>query len=158
VSNREGGEDTTKLRAYAQLRIPYYVIHDPEDLLGGGVLRIFEINRGKYQSITATPVTWLEEVGLGLTLWQGVFEGIEATWLRWCDKEGNLIPTGAEAKEQADRRADEERQRADEERQRAEQALQEVERLKAQLRDLGAEPAPAAPTAAPKAKPKRKRK
>jgi Uma2 family endonuclease len=93
VSNREGGEDTTKLRAYAQLRIPYYVIHDPEDLLGGGVLRIFEINRGKYQLITALPVTWLEEVGLGLTLWQGVFEGIEATWLRWCDKEGNLGAT-----------------------------------------------------------------
>src|SRR5262249_23618195 len=43
VSNREGGEDTTKLQRYAQMRVPYYVIFDPLDLLHGGVLRVFEL-------------------------------------------------------------------------------------------------------------------
>src|SRR5947209_7479452 len=41
VSNREGGEETDKLRAYARLNIPYYVIFDPFNMLGGGVLRVF---------------------------------------------------------------------------------------------------------------------
>jgi len=68
----------------------------------------------------------LPGVGLGLTLWQGEYEGVEALWLRWCDLEGRVIPTGAE-------RAEQERQRAEQERQRA-------ERLAAQLRALGVEP------------------
>ena len=35
-------------------------------------------------------------VGLGLRLWQGKFEGFEDTWLRWCDANGEIIPTGEE--------------------------------------------------------------
>ena len=57
---------------------------------------------------------WLPVLNLGLTLWRGRFESWDAVWLRWCDREGRVIPTGAE-------RADQERQRADQERQRAEQ-------------------------------------
>ena len=33
VSNREGGEDSDKLAAYAQIKIGYYVIFDPERML-----------------------------------------------------------------------------------------------------------------------------
>ena len=33
---------------------------------------------------------------MGLTLWNGSFENINATWLWWCDVEGNVIPTGNE--------------------------------------------------------------
>ncbi|TAE94334.1 MAG: Uma2 family endonuclease, partial [Oscillatoriales cyanobacterium] len=32
-------------------------------------------------------------VDLGLTLWRGVFESVNDTWLRWCDAEGNVIAT-----------------------------------------------------------------
>ena len=33
VSNDEGGEDTRKMKEYASLRVPYYVIFDPEGYL-----------------------------------------------------------------------------------------------------------------------------
>jgi hypothetical protein len=36
------------------------------------------------------------DVGLGLVLWTGTFEGQQQTWLRRCDKDGRVIPTGAE--------------------------------------------------------------
>ncbi len=50
------------------------------------------------------------------------FEGKQATWLRWCDQEGNIISTGAE-------RAEQERQRAEQERQRAERFAQQLRAL-----------------------------
>jgi len=33
---------------------------------------------------------------VGLTLWQGIYEGTDARWLRWCDAQGTVIPTGEE--------------------------------------------------------------
>ena len=48
------------------------------------------------------------------------------SWLRWWDRDGNLLLTGAE-------RAEQEKQRAEQERQRA-------ERLAAKLRELGVDP------------------
>ena len=103
---------------------------------------------------TDDTVKMLDAVGLGLSLWQGEYEGTETLWLRWTDREGRLIPTGAEwarqerqraeeSARQADQerqRADQERQRADQERQRATEAEQRAERLAARLRELGIEP------------------
>ena len=43
---------------------------------------------------------------MGLTLWDGTFEGQQQTWLRWCDREGEILRTG-------DERAENERQRAE---------------------------------------------
>lgn len=94
------------------------------------------------------------EAQLGLTLWQGEYEGLHATWLRWTDARHELIPTGAECaaaeKQRADiekQRADTEKQRADSEQQRAELAEQQAraeqhraEKLAARLRELGIEP------------------
>jgi len=123
VSNRRGGEASLKMRDYARARVLYYVIFDPNDLLGGGVLRVFELRGGAYAPIEPN---WLPNVGIGLVLWEGVFEGQTARWLRWCDRQGQVIPTGRE-------RAEKERERADRER-------QQKERLQAQLRALGVEP------------------
>ena len=41
------------------------------------------------------PGPW-PEVGLGLRVWQGAFEGLEDVWLRWCDANGEIIPTAEE--------------------------------------------------------------
>ena len=123
VSDRRGGEDNFKKRMYARLRALFYVIHDPEEQLQGGVLRAFVLQRGQYEPVEPR---WFPEVGLGLILWQGTFEGQQETWLRWCDGNGQVIPTGAE--------------RADAERQRADAARERLERLAAQLRALGVEP------------------
>jgi hypothetical protein len=129
VSNREGGEDTSKLEIYARIRVLYYVIFDPENDLCGGVLRVFVLREGEYVPLSGP--WFFEKIGLGLRLWQGRFEDLELNWLRWCDREGKVIPTGAEL-------AAQERQRAEQERQRADAALRQVEELKAQLRARGA--------------------
>jgi Uma2 family endonuclease len=116
VSNREGDEDTRKLRLYAQLGIAYYVIWDPERYLSTEALRLFSLSGNHYVPLVGSVMT---DIGLGVTPWQGTFEKWTHTWLRWCDVAGTIIPTGAE-------RAERERQRAD--------------RLAAQLRSLGVEP------------------
>jgi Uma2 family endonuclease len=151
VSNKKGGEASTKLRKYASMGVAYYVIYDPEQQLSNEVLRIFKRNGIAYVQQQAL---WLEDVGLGLTMWQGRYEDWQDTWLRWCDRSGNILLTGGERAEQERQRAEQERQRAEQERQRAEQerqraeqerlareeAEQKVQRLAAQLRALGVEP------------------
>jgi Uma2 family endonuclease len=130
VSNREGGEDTLKLREYAKLGIDYYVIHDPFQYLSQDVLRVYEIGFRRYRQ---RPDFKLPEVGLSLTLWHGEYEGVTDTWLRWCDSNGKLIPTGAEAKALETKRAEQAEERAMEAEERA-------TRLAAKLRELGVDP------------------
>ena len=130
VSNRKGQEAGGKMRDYARIGVIYYVIYDPDGQLRGQPLRIYELHAGKYTSMAGH---FLQEVGLGLTLWQGVYEGVEAVWLRWCESDGTLIPSGAE-------RADHERERADHERERADHERERAERLAEQLRALGVNP------------------
>ena len=65
---------------------------------------------------------------------------MKAVWLRWCDREGNVIPTGAELAEAERARAEAERQRAEEEQRRAEAERARAERLAARLRALGIDP------------------
>jgi hypothetical protein len=137
VSNREGGELDKKRRGYARLGIPYYIVYDPEMQLSKQPLLILELRGGVYVQM-AEP--WLPLVGLGVTLWQGTYKDIDATWLRWCEIDGELLPTGIERAEQERQRAERERQRAEREQQRAEQEHLRAERLAAQLRALGLEP------------------
>jgi len=78
--------------------------------------------------------------GIELGLWSGKFRGIEASWPRWWDAQGNLLLTMEERIEQERQRAEQERQRAEQERQRAEQERQRAEHLAARLRALGQDP------------------
>ena len=146
VFNQEGGEDGDELRKYEAIGVSYYVIFDPWRLLADRVLRIYQF-AGASQGYIEQVGGLLDTVGLGLSLWQGEYEGTEALWLRWTDREGRLIPTGAESAEQERQRVEQERQRAEQEHQRAEQehqrateAERRVERLAARLRELGIEP------------------
>lgn len=123
VSNTKGQEKGTKRATYAQIGIPYYIIYDPQKYLRGEVLEVYELCGGQYDR---RPDTWLPNVGLGVRLWEGMFEEREDTWLRWCDQAGVVIPTGAE--------------RAEHERQRAEHEHQRAERLAEKLRELGIDP------------------
>ena len=130
VSNRVGNELADKLRIYAQMRVAYYVVYDPAQKLGEQPLHVYELQGLHYAEQTEL---WLEQINLGLTLWQGTFEGRQETWLRWCDAEGKLLLTG-------DEKAEQERQRAEQERQRAEQERQRAERLEALLKAQGLDP------------------
>ena len=116
VSNKEGGELNRKLRLYARMGVWYYVVFDPEQLMQESVLRVYGLSIARYFPQQDLDLT---EVGLKLTLWDGVFEGLPAQWLRWVDAEGSLLLTGME---------------------RAAQEQQRAERLAEQLRALGIEP------------------
>lgn len=124
VSNTEGSEADRKLRQYAKMRILYYVIFDPLNLLGGGVLRVFMLQQDKYMP---APTNWMPGVELGLTLWEGHYAGIRGNWLRWCDQQGRVLLTGEERAIQEQQRADQEQQRADEAIQRAAQEQQRAD-------------------------------
>jgi Putative restriction endonuclease len=180
VSNYEGdelqlcrrsiqkGKAMAKQALYAQIRIPYYVVFDPlrqiqgEREMNGALLRVWANSVGVYTEITpeaglseAGQMVWLEQVGLGLMLWLGQFEEeVTRLWLRWCDRDGQVIPTGAEraeterqGRETERQRAETERQRAETERQgreterqRAETERQRAERLAERLRAMGVDP------------------
>jgi Uma2 family endonuclease len=127
VSDRKGGEESFKKNLYARLGVPHYAILDPKHLLSDETLRCYELVVGRYQLGDAGP--W-PDVGLGLRLWPGRFEGVEDTWLRWCDANGAIIPTGEERAAQLAehaRQADERVARADE---RIRQLEMELRRLK----------------------------
>lgn len=130
VSNRKGNELDLKKDDYARIGVAYYVVFDPlkqiqkEDEMNGSILKAWELTGKKYVECSAP--LWLESVGLGLTVWEGTFEDQPGLWLRWCDSEGRVIPTGAE-------RAEAERQGREAERQRA-------DRLAERLRTMGIDP------------------
>ncbi len=102
VSNKEGDELGTKLKTYEHMRASYYVVYDPTQQLSEQALRIYEIRGRRYFETTET---WLEQVGLGLILWQGEFEGRQDVWLRWCYQDGTLLATGDELAKVAEQRA-----------------------------------------------------
>ncbi|NCJ08423.1 Uma2 family endonuclease [Synechococcales cyanobacterium C] len=177
VSNREGDELTLSRRSqqqgkpmskkelYARIGVPYYAVFDPLEQLqtptemDGALLGVWALREGRYQPLPSP--FWLSSVGLGLTLWEGKFEGVNGQWLRWCSQDGQVIPTGAEGRDlenqraetehqraEAERqraetehqRAEAERQRAETEHQRAEAERQRADRLAAQLRAMGLDP------------------
>ena len=110
VSDRRGGEDSDKMREYARAGIPYYVIFDPEEHLSGGMLRAYCLSGRSYGPINPA---YFPEIGLGVTFWDGAYEGQQARWLRWCDRKGRVIPTGREGIEQERERSEQERKRAE---------------------------------------------
>ena len=131
VSNRKGRETGRKRRAYARMGVGYYVIHDPLRQVMPEVLSVYRLRDADYERQASPRFPLLK---LGLMLWDGVFEGVRSTWLRWMDEHDVLIPTGKERAEQVEHLLAEERQRADQERQRA-------ERLETLLRQSGIDPA-----------------
>jgi len=97
VSNREGGEDTEKLAAYARIGVRYYAIFDPAKLLADQELRVYRLEATEFHKMDE-PI-WFSGIGLGLAIWQGQFEDHDDTWLRWVDSSGNLVLTGHERSE-----------------------------------------------------------
>jgi hypothetical protein len=128
VSTKVGKELTDKMRRYARMGVGYYVVYDPFRRLSQEALRVYELEivfgHTRYR---LRDDFVLSGVGLSLTLWRGEFENAPDEWLRWCDAEGKLIPTGKEYGEAQAHRAEAEAHRA--------------ERLAAKLRELGLDPA-----------------
>lgn len=130
VSNRQGDELDRKLHLYERMRVSYYVVFDPGQNLGESILYVYELRGARYVEMVRDgremqPV-WLEQVELGLTLWDGDFEGSPGLWLRWCDRDGTVLPTGDERARDAE--------------ERARRAERQAQRMAAQLQALGIEP------------------
>lgn len=145
VSNKKGGEDSSKLELYSQIKVPYYVVFDPMGCLSPIPLRIWQLSGASYVEKAGGI---FPEIGLGLKLWEGEFDGLKALWLRWYRSDsGELLETGQELarrqRQQVDeekQRADQEKQRADEEKQRADEEMRRRQAMEARLRALGVDP------------------
>jgi Uma2 family endonuclease len=125
---REPNGTPTKWSVYeAILKVPYYVVFDRyKDRLW-----VFKLVDGKYQAQDVSNFRyWLSDLGIGLGLWQGEFQGITRSWLRWYDADGVWILTETEYEHQ---RAELASKSLEAERQRAEQ-------LADHLRKLGVDP------------------
>lgn len=151
VSDRNGEELGQKLALYERMRVSYYVVYDPHALLGETLLYIFELRGKCFFEIAkvdrSSESVWLDQVGLGLVLWSGNIENCEGQWLRWCDNDGLVLPTGYELAQQEYLTRDENEKRADlaesqlrQANQRTERAKKWATRLADQLRALGVDP------------------
>lgn len=160
LSATDGGEYSVKRSFppgkwffYEQLlQVPIYVIFEPET----GLLEVYHLQAGRYEleQPDLNGRHWIAEMGLFLGTWRGEKEERSGYWLRWWDKEGNLLLWGVEQVEQerqrteaerqrteAERqRAEQERERAEAERQRAEQERERAEKLAGFLRSQGIDP------------------
>jgi hypothetical protein len=123
VSNTEGNELSLKKKKYRDLRVPTYVVWDPEGHLSDEPLQCFELRGMLY--VKKKDLSF-PALGLGLVVWEGTYEGCTSRWIRWVDAAGVLLPTGAEAAARAT--------------ERAVQATERAERLAARLRALGVDP------------------
>ncbi len=90
------------------MRIPYYGIYE----IKTGKLEVYHFVDRYYQSIAPNerghyPIL---PMGIELGIWEGAYQNQSQQWLRWWDKNGELLLIG-------DERADQERLRADQERQ-----------------------------------------
>lgn len=137
VSDKEGEEASEKKLTYARMRVPYYVIYDPQLQIMPDVLTVYRLQDFAYerQAVASFPT-----LGLGLILWEGRYEGKETTWLRWVDAEGALILSGKERAEAAELRERQTLERAKQAETLLAQERQRAERLAELLRQLGKDP------------------
>ncbi|MGD1950835.1 MAG: hypothetical protein ACFB14_14475 [Leptolyngbyaceae cyanobacterium] len=89
----------SKVEVYEQyLRVPHYIVYSRYTQR----LRYFKLigSRYKEQPIqNANPLIWLEDLGFGLSLWGGYFEGLPGPWLRWCEADSSWLLTDTEKAE-----------------------------------------------------------
>lgn len=127
----------SKLVVYEQyLQVPHYLVYSRQSQQ----LRYFQLVQDQYQEQplnSANPLVWLNDLEIGLGIWQGVFDGVPGFWLRWCDRQGNWFLTDTEheqrAKEQERLAKEQERLAKEQAEQRAEQERLAKEQTQSQL-------------------------
>jgi len=133
-------DKTDKKRIYQdKMRVGEYFWYDPfnpEDFAG------FVLRNGLYEPLTFNEQGWLrsDRLNLALVRWPGDYRGIEATWLRWANLDGTVLPTAQELANLAQQRAETAEQEAQAAQQEVQAARQKAERLAAKLRELGIDP------------------
>lgn len=95
-TNSDKVKPPRKWEVYEQiLRVPHYFVYSRYNQQ----LRYFKLDGAHYveQTLRAEPpLAWIPEFKIGLGIWQGEFEGVDWSWLRWCDQDGNWLLTDTE--------------------------------------------------------------
>ncbi len=116
-----------------QLRVPEYYWFDPfniEDFAG------FSLQNGIYQPMIPNENRSFisQRLGLTLTYWQGNYNTINTTWIRWATLDGEILPTYAE---KAQKEAQQARQEAQQAQQEAQQAIAQLQQTAKNLLQQG---------------------
>jgi Uma2 family endonuclease len=107
-----------------RLRVPEYFWFDPFTAEWAG----FILHNGGYEPLTEDGEGRLisQCLELALVRWDGVYQDVEARWLRWVTLEGALLPTPQEVATETQRQAAEAQQQAAEAQQQAAEAQQQA--------------------------------
>jgi len=103
VSQKPGGEYSTKMKIYAELGVLYYVIYNPQRRRKAP-LGVYFLEQGKYILQEGNPI-FLPEIGLGIGRERGTFQGITREWLYWYNEQGERLLTPEERLITAEQRA-----------------------------------------------------
>lgn len=141
ISDKRGDELNNKMGRYGRMNVRYYVTFDPREIYGDPIIRVYERTVGANYKLREDWV--LPEIDLSVGLWRGSYQGLNEPFLRWFDRFGNLILTGAELAESEREKAQIEREKAQierdntrAERERADAAENELAKLRAELEAL----------------------
>jgi Uma2 family endonuclease len=107
-----------------RLRVPEYFWFDPFTAEWGG----FTLRNRGYEPLTEDGQGRLTSQCLELALvrWDGVYQDVEARWLRWVTLEGTLLPTPQEVATETQQQAAEAQQHVAEAQQQAAEAQQQA--------------------------------
>jgi Uma2 family endonuclease len=117
-----------KLEVYeTYLKVPHYIVYSHHT----GRLRYFKLIDEQYQEQALQEgicKIWLDDLQIGLGIWQGEFDEALGDWLRWCNQAGEWFLTDTEraqlAREQ-ERQAKERAQLAREQERQAKEVAEE---------------------------------
>ena len=105
ISKTSNQEYTKKKEIYQQIGIQYYVIYNPQRKKKPR-LEVYSLENQEYVLLGNQSPIWLEEVGLGLGLEEGTYQGITREWLYWYDENGERFLTPEERSRQAETKAE----------------------------------------------------
>ena len=112
LSDSTAAQDKGEKKAIYQdcLRVPEYFWFDPFSGEWAG----FALRNGGYEAIAEDSQGYLvsRRLGLALTRWEGIYQEVEARWLRWATPTGAFLPTPQEAMSEAQRQAADAERRA----------------------------------------------
>ncbi len=144
ADKRQMSAPPSKFTVYEQyLKTPHYIVYSRYTRR----LRYFRHNGHCYEEQPVSshaPMIWLNDLNIGLGLWDDYYEGMPGPLLRWCDAAGNWFLSDIEkerlAKEQERLAKEQERLAKEQERLAKEKAQVRVDKLAAKLRELGIDP------------------
>ena len=131
--SKQQGTRPGKFWVYERImHIPYYGIYE----IKSGKLEVYHHVNGLYRKLKPNERGHypIKQMPVELGLWRGNYQNQNQLWLRWWDKDGNLLLTGHERAELEAGRAEREQKLAQQQRERAEreQKLAQQQRERAE--------------------------